>query len=782
MKARLTGRTPLALLAALIMFVSAGPALARAAEPALQQADPEPFSWWLEPRFELGWYLYDPDTHSYPAEYLYPGGWQVGFDACESPLAGGREVTSYRWHVEGVGHVYSFDSEPGASCRLDSTSSPAAPKLPVEGRYVVTLALAFGDGSETTGSLQIVVEDQLIVSIGDSNASGEGNPHVNQVGGLRPVNDVWFDRRCHRSAMSGHAMAAASIEANDPHTAVTYLSFACSGAEIWSGLVSSYYGIEQPDNSLVTPLKPQLLALMEHLCQADDATGCIENPRQIDSLFLSIGVNDLGFSTIIKNCAGRQTLDEVLTEDLFIAGVLDSVLSGDWESLASYHLRELQAHYDLLVTALAWLADLLGLAEFACEDDLDPLIDMNLATLWMHYGLLGRMLDGEAGEIANELRENPNSHYWMSPSVRERFRSYYGDLPTAMTASIKPGAVYVTSYPEDPFTDADGNHGGCGVFRLLSADEARWIGKQGPRLNQRVRWAATANRWHYVDGIAEGFEGHGYCAGSASYFVSLSDSFMSQFNIDGTLHPNRDGHDVTRDRLLDAYYAQKPDWSAKHGVTVRIEAVRIQDGRDQPQSQATFTAKVNDEWYRHEIMIDQLEVPVGDWYSLPEERFTYRAKLADDDVITVLAHTALGGGLHYPPKCNSFDCAQPIEATRLATARDYGLANNWGASVEWCQEEPDVRFYQRERVCALRVTDDVFALDVRYRITVVDLVHSPHVPIDEDPITCGPNCHPAAPPPATPLAEYRRLVEAAGESTAVLAELIAALSQVVATS
>jgi hypothetical protein len=40
------------------------------------------------------------------------------------------------------------------------------------------------------------------------------------------------DRRCHRSANAAPAQAARMLEMADPHSSVTFLSFACSGATI----------------------------------------------------------------------------------------------------------------------------------------------------------------------------------------------------------------------------------------------------------------------------------------------------------------------------------------------------------------------------------------------------------------------------------------------------------------------------------------------------------------------------------------------------------------------
>src|SRR3546814_5953796 len=60
---------------------------------------------------------------------------------------------------------------------------------------------------------RVRAKDLLIVSIGDSMASGEGNPDgYTWVPALNNHITDWVYRRCHRSKTSGHALAAKAIE------------------------------------------------------------------------------------------------------------------------------------------------------------------------------------------------------------------------------------------------------------------------------------------------------------------------------------------------------------------------------------------------------------------------------------------------------------------------------------------------------------------------------------------------------------------------------------------
>lgn len=98
------------------------------------------------------------------------------------------------------------------------------------------------------------IEVELIVAVGDSFASGEGNPDwPTQFKPKKKANvawfvdstqtahtwiakgSVWWDEPCHRSLLSWPALFALDRAVRDPHRVVQFASFACSGAEIYDG-------------------------------------------------------------------------------------------------------------------------------------------------------------------------------------------------------------------------------------------------------------------------------------------------------------------------------------------------------------------------------------------------------------------------------------------------------------------------------------------------------------------------------------------------------------------
>jgi hypothetical protein len=200
------------------------------------------------------------------------------------------------------------------------------------------------------------VRDLFVVGIGDSFASGEGNPDVpvrfspdrtadygigsgktalsgyparvgdwSQIGDKKFIeeNARWHDQACHRSLYSHHLRAALQLAVEDPHRAVTFVGFACSGAETTFGLFLPYRGNEWVPHP---PDLPQISAVADAQCAGTGArdydlpeayhiNGRIPElkgglvlkkcdagkARKIDLLLLSIGGNDVGFARLVAN-------------------------------------------------------------------------------------------------------------------------------------------------------------------------------------------------------------------------------------------------------------------------------------------------------------------------------------------------------------------------------------------------------------------------------------------------------------------------------------------------
>lgn len=260
--------------------------------------------------------------------------------------------------------VWTIDS--GAKFISSEASSISASCAEIYIDVSANKSLALGDPkgaahvrrTDTVGNVASVdanVSDRLILGLGDSYTSGEGNPDrpvilSDQLVGSgaafprRPRDGEiwaaqWIDRSCHRSAYSWQLRLALHQTLIDPSKPITFLSFTCSGAEIVEGLFYPWRGPE-PTKPLST-YSSQLAAVYEELCadsvrltsgnipkeETDDyidrlrtadqfpwksrrdtfARDIINNlhckkptdhafTRRIDAVLLGIGGNDVGFA------------------------------------------------------------------------------------------------------------------------------------------------------------------------------------------------------------------------------------------------------------------------------------------------------------------------------------------------------------------------------------------------------------------------------------------------------------------------------------------------------
>lgn len=183
--------------------------------------------------------------------------------------------------------------------RLDGRSL-AAPKpvgkdecavlVPVpEGEH--TIAVSAG-GSR--GVARVDVDDLLIVALGDSVGSGEGNS-------LGLGRKGWLEPRCHRSAAAGFEQAAKllaqGVAEEPPGHSITFVSLACSGAKIGIGLLEPYDGIDPLEGE--RDLDPQVERLRRIAAERPRANG----KPSVDAVLVSVGGNDVGFSRVVGTCA-----------------------------------------------------------------------------------------------------------------------------------------------------------------------------------------------------------------------------------------------------------------------------------------------------------------------------------------------------------------------------------------------------------------------------------------------------------------------------------------------
>ena len=251
------------------------------------------------------------------------------------------------WRVKAVKTAQKkYDETLRAPC-----GSPVRFKSP----YVGGAKLSVHHDGRLVDEIKIKVKDIFVVGMGDSFASGEGNPDVPivfsrerssaygklpkggvldgypaRVGGWRKIGDSeflkngarWVNQACHRSLYSHQLRVALQLSLEDAHRSVTYADFACAGAEITKGVFRLDKGNEW---SAARPSLSQLSAVANIQCGKKGApdrdyphayhiNGAVpyladivlkkcpkKRARKIDLLLLSIGGNDAGFSRLVAN-------------------------------------------------------------------------------------------------------------------------------------------------------------------------------------------------------------------------------------------------------------------------------------------------------------------------------------------------------------------------------------------------------------------------------------------------------------------------------------------------
>lgn len=190
------------------------------------------------------------------------------------------------------------------------------------------IAVPSGDGARhfagSSGTITVTVDqgppkaleyrfdDVLVVALGDSFISGEGNPDVPSLLHADPKNKIfarpswgakvrdgievvrqahWWDTPCHRSLLSWPVLATLGYAARHPHSAVSLVHLGCSGAIVDELVDRGEVNLPGGGNARDS----QIVQLTKLLSAAPDGW----KVRTPDRILLSIGGNDMGFVGVI---------------------------------------------------------------------------------------------------------------------------------------------------------------------------------------------------------------------------------------------------------------------------------------------------------------------------------------------------------------------------------------------------------------------------------------------------------------------------------------------------
>ncbi|MGV7211926.1 hypothetical protein [Bradyrhizobium sp. UFLA05-112] len=283
--------------------------------------------------------------------------------------------------------AWSFDDGDGPQASTFDCAEPVNLRVRYGKQTVATVDVSSGSDPTQRIQTEIQVRDIFVAGLGDSIASGEGNPdrpialsddgfcfrsYLGTSGGqyYRPsragfkggraceapdtlanwqrYGALWFNAACHRSLYSYQSRTALALAVRYPHIAVTYLPLACTGASISDGLLGSQRARECPpgkSGTCQTSVNAQVAELREALTAARKR----QPDRRLDLVLLSIGANDVYFSGLVADVIVDTATERALfTRSGVMAGVDDSR-----DALA----RELPRNFVKLREALKPLVD-----------------------------------------------------------------------------------------------------------------------------------------------------------------------------------------------------------------------------------------------------------------------------------------------------------------------------------------------------------------------------------------------------------------------------------------
>jgi lysophospholipase L1-like esterase len=242
--------------------------------------------------------------------------------------------------------TWSFGIEGSAASSTASTEcdAPARTRVPYGKPTKATVDITAPGEAVRRATTDIAVRDLLIAGLGDSIASGDGNPDrpvalsdegfcfrrfalaanaeyfrpgragfsgdracdsdpgaASDLAGWARLSARWMNGACHRSLYSYQLRAALALAIENPHLAVTFLPLGCTGATIADGLFNGQRSRELNCGGDGTPCPTTTPAQLTQLRAIMTRAQRGQPARTLDLVFLTVGANDINFSGLIAD-------------------------------------------------------------------------------------------------------------------------------------------------------------------------------------------------------------------------------------------------------------------------------------------------------------------------------------------------------------------------------------------------------------------------------------------------------------------------------------------------
>jgi lysophospholipase L1-like esterase len=481
--------------------------------------------------------IYNAQTHKWAPAYVQPTGYRLSLSLTQSTATLAEPV---KWHLESedqrFGPLELTDN--GVRTPGEALKGTIIARVPTAGPIKVT---ATWRGKDT--STKVDLRDFLIVSIGDSFSSGQGNPDQN-----------------------GTESVGSRVLCESP--TLIKVAEAIAGAK-QQGL--DWVDDEVPGLGEIVNLGDQIASLPSDLLSglADsiaDSLGFGGRPEQfVHFSSPAVWLEPLAWRSLKSSPSQAAQAAELpgwarLTTFVSLASsgaTVDAGLLGPQYGFQKVgqveEVRQMLSNPRDL-TSLIRPVDVLIMSIGGNDCGFSGTLS-DLTSEHFIIGMLGR------GATQKDARARIDKALKALPAQYDKVNQH-------IRKSLDPKAVLIPEYPTSMFDGPDGQpQAGCGVFDLtegvgeiahyrmgVSKSDAAFIEEMGNKLNTVVSEAAQRNGWIVATGVAAAFKTHGYCA-PHGYWVGATESCKQQDDLEGTCHPNAEGTKVVADLLAAQLHA-----------------------------------------------------------------------------------------------------------------------------------------------------------------------------------------------------------------------------------
>lgn len=544
-------------------------------------------------------------------------------------LSAGAAGTEYRWSIERI----SGGDQQADQRNLAISREPEITVWLNEGVYEVTLIEKEPGGFCTQSFNEVIVNNILIVSMGDSYSSGEGNPEIRRCTG--PNSD---DPRCPDYSQNPFARETWGDDALQNCPFVTWPRFGNPppiglGANEWTGLLfpemlarpnCDHWTVHRSSISwpyMVARVLEQsdpytsvaLLALAQTGASADHVGGLLH-----DRVWQR---GNIGWAGLLFQDQGGPFRES--------GSAYVSPESLRWPPASGQGGHRIPFYDPIVEVALPWLSNAVVQRGDIAASFADGQIFMGHAQI-PKASRLTRIAAGQenAGDLklidhvllshsGNDLgfgeiiREGLAARDWFKfrdyllesmrwrgldlrrnqEKVANQFRTNLKIFATHDGPNVLRSNVYLIEYP-DALRDENGRFVSQAddiadtllIPRVIGGRFAELIDEHfTKKLNaENFRWA-NENRWTYVGGIYNAFRTHGYPASDAERWIrtATESRFFQEDSVGskGTYHPNYSGHIAIADKVLEVLHRDKPEgrgggpYAVDEGALTTIEAL-----------------------------------------------------------------------------------------------------------------------------------------------------------------------------------------------------------------